>query len=137
MDARWVVPAAIYVLALGSLGVTIKLALRTVTWPDVLVWTAIVYAATAFVLTALGRVSLGWSGGDRWALASGALAVVGIITLYLALDVADASRVVPATAAYPVLTLLLGVAVLAEKVTPGRVAGTLLIVLGVALVGRS
>ena len=40
--ARWLIPALGFVLFTGLLGVTIKLALRDVEWPMLLLWTGIV-----------------------------------------------------------------------------------------------
>ena len=43
MEAKWIVPTAVYVLAVGGLGVLNKLALRTLNWQTLVLWTGIGY----------------------------------------------------------------------------------------------
>jgi transporter family protein len=71
--------------------------------------------------------------GAGYGALSGALAAGALITLFLALDAGDVSRVVPITSAYPVVTVLLAALLLSERVTAGRVGATLLVVAGVIL----
>jgi transporter family protein len=56
------------------------------------------------------------------------------LAYYYALSLGQASKVVPVSAAYPVLGLILAALILGEKLTLGRIAGSLLIVLGVLVV---
>lgn len=130
---RWLVPSLLYVLLVGTLGVTSKLALRTLRWPDLLLWTGIGYIVVAGILLAIGQTSLRITAGTGWAIASGALAITGLITLYLALGAGDAGKVVAISAAYPAVTLLLSAVFLSEALTFPRVLGTALIVVGVAV----
>ncbi len=58
----------------------------------------------------------------------------GLWTYYHALRVGGASLVVPITATYPLITVLLSWLILQESLTVPRVIGTALIVLGVWLV---
>ena len=60
--------------------------------------------------------------------------VVGLWTYYHALKLGGASLVVPITATYPLVTVLLGWLILQEGITIHRIIGTALIVLGVWLV---
>ena len=60
--------------------------------------------------------------------------VAGLWTYYHALRLGGASLVVPITATYPLITVLLSWLVLQESLTVSRVIGTGLIVLGVWLV---
>ena len=69
-----------------------------------------------------------------WAIASGALAISGLIALYLALGNGDAGKVISITAAYPAVTLVLAAAFLSEAITVGRAVGTVLIIAGVVTV---
>ncbi|NPV79478.1 MAG: EamA family transporter [Firmicutes bacterium] len=47
-----------------------------------------------------------------------------------------ASRVVPVTAAYPIVAVLLGWMVLKEGLTPLKVLGSILIIAGILLIKR-
>ena len=57
-------------------------------------------------------------------------------TYYAVLKSGTLSQVVPIAAAFPLVTTVAAVVVLKEHVTPLRLAGTCLIVLGIALVKR-
>lgn len=69
------------------------------------------------------------------ALIGGALlaSVLGQGAYFLAMKHADASRIVPFTASYPAVALLLGVLILREPLTLPKVAGTVLVLAGVML----
>ena len=43
----WLAPALGYVATVGALGIATKLALRTASWPELLIWTAMTYVAGA------------------------------------------------------------------------------------------
>jgi transporter family protein len=55
---------------------------------------------------------------------------------FLAVDAADVSRVVPVTAAYPLVTVLAAVLVLSESISIERAVGMLLVVIGVIMLSR-
>ena len=59
--------------------------------------------------------------------------VVGQLLFYHALKEGEASRVVPLAAAYPLVSFLLGVIILNEKVTLAKAGGILCILAGVLL----
>ena len=127
----WLLPALAYVLALGALGVTSKLALDTLGWQQLLPWTLLAYALTVGVLMALGQTSWRWQPGTGWAVATAALAVGSLILLFVALGLGEASQVVPVTAAYPAATVVLAALFLGESISPARVGGMLLVIVGV------
>ena len=129
----WFVPALGYVLALGALGVTSKLALETLSWQQLLPWTLLAYGVAVAVLMALGQIDWGWHTGTGWAVASAVLAVGSLILLFVALGLGDASKVVPVTAAYPAATVVLSALFLGEQVSPARVVGMLTVIVGVVV----
>jgi transporter family protein len=65
-----------------------------------------------------------------WGFLAGACLVVGSLCFYLALATGQAVVVVPATATYPVVTVLLSMAVLGERPTLLQWLGIALVVLG-------
>ena len=115
--AGWIVPTLGYILLVGAAGVTAKLALRTISWQQLVLW-----------------VPLGAAGG--WAVATAFCAAAGLILLFVALTRGEASTVVPATAAYPAVTFAGSALFLSESVTVARVAGTVLVIAGVVLLSR-
>lgn len=129
----WLVPSLAYILLIGGLGVTTKLALRDLGWQDIIVWTAVVYAVIAVGLVALAEARIGLTSGAPWAIASAVLASTGLIALFVALGRGESSQVIPLTSAYPVVTLVLSALVLSERLTVLRVLAAGLVVLGVAL----
>jgi bacterial/archaeal transporter family protein len=130
----WVLPSLVYIAFLGALGVTTKLALRHVGWQDVILWTTIVYVLISAVMLALGQARIGLGDGTVAAIGSGILASTALIALYIALGRGEAGTVVPFTSAYPVITLILSALVLAEKITPLKGAGALVVVIGVVMI---
>lgn len=101
----WFSPAIGYVLTVGALGITGKLALESLTWQQLLPWTLLAYGFAVAVLMLLGKTDWGWHAGTGWAVASAAFAAA-LILLYVALGLGDASKVVPVTAAYPAATVI-------------------------------
>jgi len=121
------------VVALGVWGVAGKLALRSLSWGDVLVVTAVVYGLTAIVLLALGRAGVRFEANTWWALVAAVCVVSALVFFYLALESGEASKVVPISAAYPAVTLVLSAIFLAEDVSLIKVGGLALVIGGVVL----
>ena len=82
---RSYLPALVFVLFTGLLGVTIKLALRHVEWPLILLWTGIVYSVLATITLGTGQATLSFGPGVGWAAVSGLFAAVGLIGSFIAL----------------------------------------------------
>lgn len=131
----WFVPILLYAIGMGFLGVVIKLALRGISWQETFLWTTGFYCLVAISLIGIFGVRPKLSRGNRFAALSGVMAASGLLCLFMALENADAGRVIPTTAAYPVLTAALAAVILAERVTPIRLLGTILVVCGIVLIG--
>jgi transporter family protein len=131
---RWLIPVLISVAALATLGITSGLALRTLVWQDLILWTGLGYVLVVVVLLATGQTELRIVENSGWAIVTAACAIGGLITLYLALGAGEASKVVPVSASYPALTLILATIVLSESVSLLRWAGTALVIGGVVLI---
>lgn len=131
MLARWLVPTLVYVAAVGALGVTSKLALRTLPWQALVTWTGLGYVCVTAFLLVSGQARLGFVHDTSWAVLSGVMAIGGLVALYLALTTGEASKVVPISAAYPAVTVLLSAAALSESVSLARAGGMALVVGGV------
>jgi transporter family protein len=67
---------------------------------------------------------------NLWGVLAGACLAIGSLFFYLALAAGQAVVVVPATATYPVVTVLLSMAVLGERPTLLQWLGIALVVLG-------
>ncbi len=55
----------------------------------------------------------------------------GMLTYFAALKRGATSQVVPIAAIYPLIAVVLSILILGERVTPMRIAGTVLIILGI------
>ena len=119
MIYQWLLPALVYMFAVGTLGVTTKLALRGSAWPLLVISTTIVYALISLALLVA---------------VSGVLTAGAFPLLVIALRNGDASRVIPVTAAYPIVTAILAAIFLAEGYSWRQVVGTVFVVLGAVLV---
>lgn len=72
-----------------------------------------------------------------WMLAgAAAMPLLGSVIYYKALGAAEASKVVPFCAGYPVVTLLFACSLLGEPVTLSKMAGTAMVVGGAWLLAR-
>lgn len=132
----WVFPTIGYVLIVGTLGVTTKAALETVTWPQLLVWTTAAYALLATVAMVASGSSMTFGKGTALAALSGLLLGGGALMLFLALERGEASLVVPVSSIYPLVTLVLSAILLAEQVTIARVFGVVVVITGLVIITR-
>jgi drug/metabolite transporter (DMT)-like permease len=132
----WFLPTLGYILLLGATGVTARLALRTISWEQMVLWVPIAYAvfAVLFAVFRGARFPLGAGGG--WAAVTAFCAAGALVLLFVALTYGDAGKVVPVSSGYPVITLIGAALFLSEPITGVRVAGTVLVVLGVILLTR-
>ena len=99
-----------------SVGVILGIAILAVAWSP---WTALIRMSIgSFLLLALGGF-----------MAS----VLGQLAFYRALKLGTVSQMTPIAGAYPFVAALLGWVLLHEPLSPPRVLGVILIVLGVVL----
>ena len=97
-----------------------KLALRTLSWQELLPWTALAWVLAIGALLVTGHTRFTWQAGTIWAIGTAVVAVGSLFVLFLALSEGEASKVIPVTAAYPAVTLLLSGLFLAERfLSPG------------------
>ncbi len=112
----------------------VKMASQSLKWYQVYV----LGNAAALVLSAILLMAAGWKGppsgkGVVFGLLAGVMGTLGYVFFILATEKGKVSIVVPLTATYPVITFLLGVLLLGEKVGIKHVVGTLLAVVGAIL----
>jgi uncharacterized membrane protein len=133
---KWLLPALGFVLLTGLLGVTIKLALRGARWPELLIWTALVYVILALASIPLGNTRIHLGAAAVWGVISGLCAAFGLICSFVALRHASAVVAVPVMSAYPVITVLASVIILHESFSPTKALGVGLVLTGVVLLAR-
>jgi transporter family protein len=113
-----------------------KLALDRATPVQATIVFGIASVAAGVIALLAGQRAASWGPGALWlAAVSGACGGAGLVTFYLALDRGQASLVAPIIGMYPALVALLSVLFLSERLSALQVAGVLLAVTGVVLVG--
>ena len=132
----WLVPATGFILSTGLSGIMTKLALRHVPWTAIVTWTTLMYGGVSLGLLAMGRIELPGGVGGLFSAVTGVCAASGLLLTVLTLRETKASTAVPYMAAYPLVTILLSVLVLSERLTVGKTAGAGLVVLGLVLLAR-
>ena len=116
--------------------VTAKLALRTITWQQLVLWVPVAYIFFSVLLVIFKGARLPFGVGGGWAAVTGFAAAAALILFFYALTKAPASQVTPATSAYPVVTVIGSALFLSEKITLMRGLGTALVIVGVLLLSR-
>jgi uncharacterized membrane protein len=120
----WRSLVVVFVVCFGVWGFIAKLGLRHMSWAQLM--SAMMVTNAAVVLAVAAR-----HGGFLWtpwtltAVAAGAFAAVGSLTMYRALELAPASIVVPLSSLGVILTVLLSVAFLGETLSVRQIAGIL------------
>jgi uncharacterized membrane protein len=132
----WILPTLGYIFLLGAGGVTAKLALRTITWEQLVLWVPVAYIFFSVLLFAVDGTSFPLGVGGGWAAATAFAAATSLILFFYALTKGPASQVTPATSAYPVVTVIGSALFLGEKITLVRGIGTALVIAGVVLLSR-
>ena len=132
--AGWLLPALCYVLLVGIAGITTKVALRTIEWQQVVYWVPVAYVVLSAILWLVYQKPMVLGTGGGWAIVTAFAAAGGLICFFYALSKGDASVVVPATSAYPVIALIGGAIFLSESITVPKVIGTLLVIAGVVVI---
>lgn len=141
LDYRLLSLTALTILMWGFWGFFGKLALdRRMSPLTVFLAEILVSAACAVPLLFLlrrgqggGAAAAEYAPWNVFGLLSGAGLALGLLFYYLALEKAQASVIVPLTAVYPVVSVLLSYFVLGERLRLVQWLGVLLVVLGVVL----
>lgn len=112
-------------LAWGIWGITTKIALKHLGMQS-LVWGQLAAIAMFPIYFLLFKEMMPLKlepTGIAWAFISGILGILGTMILYLTLHVAPASIVIPLSALYPVVTVILAYIFLHEEISPTRLLG--------------
>jgi transporter family protein len=112
----WYVYAVLTVITWGLWGVFSKLASNYSKPRQALLFQTIGVLAFAIVVLVIEKFHFEWSApGFTWAALGGFFAFVGFLTFFAALEDGKASTVVTLSALYPLVTILISIAFLHEK----------------------
>jgi transporter family protein len=130
----WYLYALLTVLTWGLWGVFSKLASNYSKPRQALLFQTVGVLIFAGLVLVLENFRIEWStAGFTWAALGGFFAFVGFLTFFAALDHGKTSTVVTLSALYPLVTILLSIAFLHEKLSPRQGAGIVLALIASAL----
>jgi uncharacterized membrane protein len=132
----WLLPTLLYIVILGAGGVTAKLALRTISWEQLVLWVPVAYVVFCILLVVFRGTTFPLGVGGAWAAVTAFAAASSLILFFYALTKGPASQVTPVTSAYPVVTVIGSALFLSEEITLVRGIGTALVIAGVVLLAR-
>ncbi len=132
----WLAFGMMSVLLWGVWGFMGKVALKHLNWIQVSLWYGIsIVSLFAALLVASRQRDANWNAsGMGIGVLTGLFGAGGLVMFYLALDRGKASVVVPMIGIYPVLTAVLAVVFLGERLSPIQIAGIGLAMLAVVLI---
>lgn len=134
VELGWFGLSLITLILWGVWGLFGKLALNNLDWRTVYLVAGIGAIFVYLIFYAAVKPSLSFNTSSYYALVAGALGVGGTLTYYLALNQGKVSVVVPLTALYPVITVILATTVLNEKLTFYQGFGVLLAIMAIILI---
>ncbi len=113
---------------------TNKIGEKAIFW-DILAYAlgVIIYCFVAFKSSELFNVE---KSGMIWGILAGLFGAVGLVGFYILLAKNEASIVIPMTALYPALAVVLGIIVLHEGVTLTKVIGIILSLCAIYLLNK-
>jgi transporter family protein len=115
----WAVYAICTLLAWGMWGVCSKLASNHTKPRQTLLFQAVGVIGFALVVLALEHFRVDWSpAGFGWSFAGGFVNFVGFLFFFAAVEKGKVSTVISLSSLYPVVTILLSILFLHEKISP-------------------
>jgi bacterial/archaeal transporter family protein len=130
----WYLYTALTVVTWGLWGVFSKLASNYSRPKQSLLFQTAGVLAFAVIVLCMERFRFEWSlPGFSWAALGGFFAFIGFLTFFAALDQGKASTVVTLSALYPLVTILLSIAFLHERLTTRQGIGIVFALIASAL----
>ena len=130
----WYLYSLLTVLMWGIWGVFSKLASAHSKPRQVLLFQSAGVIAFALVVLLVERFRIEWSApGFTWSFLAGFFTFIGFLTFFAALENGKASTIVTLSALYPVVTILLSVIFLHEKISIKEGAGIVFALIACAL----
>ncbi len=130
----WYLYAILTIVTWGLWGVFSKLAANYAKPRQALLFQTVGVLAFAAVVLVVERFNIEWSTpGFSWAALGGFFAFIGFLTFFAALEKGDTSTVVTLSALYPMVTILISIAFLHERLTTRQGVGIVLALIASAL----
>lgn len=135
MPNPWIYWAVITVISFGFWGAFSKVAVDSIGWKNATLFYTIGFAWIAPVLFFLyhPNVTTLDKSAMIFAVLAGAVSVIAIIGFNIALTTGDASIVVPVTSLYPLVTIMISLLFLHEKISLTQGVGIVLAIVAITL----
>ena len=134
---KWILFSLLTILTWGIWGIFTKISLKEYSWHQMYIVTGIVTIITSiliytFAIHSKQTLDLG-SSGFNYALAAGIASVLAYYGFYNALKFGKASIVVPFTALYPIITIVMAFIFLNERISLYQGIGVVLAIIAMFL----
>ena len=133
----WYLYSLLTVVTWGLWGLLSKLASNYAKPKQALIFQTAGVLAFGLLVLMIEKFKIEWSvPGFSWAALGGFLAFVGFLTFFAALEQGKASTVVTLSALYPLVTIVLSITLLHEKLTARQGVGIVLALIASALLAE-
>lgn len=132
---NWLMSCLVAMVCWGFWGFLMKLASEHFNWHQMFVVTSVVTLAASSLIFVFLKPSINvHSPGFGYALLAGVAGAFALVAFYTAIGVGKAIIVVPLTALYPVITIILSYLILDEKISLVKGVGIMLALVAILLV---
>ncbi len=129
----WLIYAIACLILWGLWGLVLKLAYRNLQWVEVYFLSSLASFSLALAVFLLSHGKLNLRGTSLYAIIAGIFGGAGYVFFVKSLEHGKASIIIPLTALYPAITVLLAFLILHEKLTLTHVLGIILALVAVIL----
>ncbi|MGD0423823.1 MAG: EamA family transporter [Candidatus Bathyarchaeia archaeon] len=134
MQVGWFNLSLVTLVLWGFWGFLGKITIDNANWKSVFFFSVISQMFFIVIFYVFAKPSLAINMQTCYAMLVGIVMVAGLMTFYQALEHGKVSVVVPLTAMYPLVTIILAVVVLKEELSPTQGIGVLLAIVAVVLI---
>jgi transporter family protein len=124
---NWLASSLIALICWGLWGLLIKIASKYYSWHQVFIVSSIATITTSIILLAFVKPSINFqSQGFTFSLFAGIAGALALVTFNYAMQGGQKIIIVPLTALYPIITIILSYLVLHEEISLVKAIGILL-----------
>jgi transporter family protein len=134
LQVGWFHLSLVTLVLWGFWGFLGKIVLDNVNWKSVFFYSIVAQMFLIIIFYAFTKPSLAFNTQTCYAMLLGIIGGAATMAFYYALEQGKASIVVPLTAMYPLVTVILAALVLREKPSPTQGIGVLLAIVAVVLI---
>jgi transporter family protein len=131
---NWLLASIIALVCWGIWGVFIKQAAKYYAWPQIFVISTIATFVASLTVFLMMKPNISISSpGFGYSLLAGIMSAIALLSFYSAMQGGKAAIVVPLTALYPVITILLSFLILSERISAVKGLGVVLALIAILL----